>query len=239
VHMIPCRSDNYSFVLEGPDNKALMVDSTIKGPVMNFIDSKSLNLEYILLTHHHYDHVDALDQFQKKYDCEIYCSLVDSEREDVLGKTSVTKEGDRLNFSGEEIQVFETAGHTKSHLSYFFPKQNILFCGDTVFSLGCGRVFETYPDVYKDFYHSLKKISQICNSDTQIFCAHEYTEANCQFLIKQGLADQKLLDKIQNRLKTESKTVPTSLDFELKHNSFLKALNFEDFKKLRLAKDRF
>lgn len=239
VHLIPCREDNYSFVLETENKAAHMIDSSLEEPVLNFLEKNELKLQNIALTHHHYDHVDQIQNFQKKYACKIYCSEFDSKRPDVKGKTTLVSQGSEINFGSIKLKVIETPGHTRSHLSYYIEDQNLLFCGDTVFSLGCGRVFEKYETVFDDFYQSMQKIKEICDEKTMIYCAHEYTLANFHFLKNQGLADDSLLKTITNRFASDQKTVPTNFFFEKKHNPFLMAKSKLDFQRLRQAKDRF
>ena len=239
VHMIPCRTDNYSFVLEGKNKKAIMIDSSLKEPVWTFLKNRNIDLQGIFLTHHHYDHVDKVKDFQQEYGCKIFCSELDSKRPDIKGETTVISEGTPLKILDLEIDVVETPGHTKSHLTYYIKNHNLLFCGDTLFSLGCGRVFETYETVYQDFYSSMQKIKNVCNNETKIYCAHEYTAANLNFLNSQNLADKTLATKIVDKIKTDFKTIPSDFLFELKNNPFLNAKSKKDFEIIRKKKDNF
>ena len=239
VHMLPCRSDNYSFVLELENKNAVIIDSSLKEPVLNFLKTQNLNLKAILLTHHHYDHVDGVEEIQKVYDCTIYCSEVDSKRGDFQGKHTIIKETQSLKIENLDFEVLETPGHTKSHLNYYLKEQNLLFCGDTVFSLGCGRVLESFENSYEHFYDSLQKIKKTCNKNTQIYCAHEYTKANLEFLKSQNLVSKELLSDLESHIGDSPKSVPTNFGFELKHNAFLNADSADAFRSLRQAKDRF
>jgi hydroxyacylglutathione hydrolase len=239
VHMIPCRKDNYSFVLELPGKTAVMIDSTLKEPVMSFLKAQSLELKAIFLTHHHYDHVDKVEDFQNEFGCQIYCSEYDSKRPDISGDTSILSEGSVASVSGLDFLTIETPGHTKSHLSFYLKEQNILFCGDTLFSLGCGRVLEPYAEAYEDFYASMQKIKNHCNEATMIYCAHEYTKANFNFLSSRGLVDEELKSSVDQNLRENLKTVPTKFSFEIKHNAFLNSKSKKSFKDLRQLKDKF
>jgi len=239
VHMIPCRKDNFAYIIESHKGDAIMIDSTLAKVAMNFIDSKKLNLTAIFATHHHYDHVDELEGFQKKYDCQIFCSQLDSLRKEVKGRKNILKEGDTVTVSGVTFRAVETPGHTKSHLSYYIEASDILFCGDFLFSLGCGRIFEMYDGVYDDFFKSFQKIKLLCNGQTKVYCAHEYTLSNLGFLKSLGQNNPSLEEGLKTRIFLEGKTVPTDFSFESQHNIFLNSRNVEEFKKLRKAKDVF
>jgi len=237
IHMIPCRKDNFAYIIESHIGDAIMIDSTLAKVAMDFIDSKNLNLKAIFATHHHYDHVDEIESFQKKYSCKIFCSHTDSLRKEVRGKKNILQEGDTITEGGVTIKVIETPGHTKSHLSYYIEASDILFCGDFLFSLGCGRIFEMYDGVYDDFFRSFQKIKALCNDQTKIYCAHEYTLSNLEFLKSQGLDGLNLEKKLKTRISKEGKSIPTDFAFESKNNIFLNSRDAQEFKRLRKAKD--
>ena len=134
-----------------------------------------------------------------------------------------------------------TPGHTTSHVSYYLKESNALFCGDLIFSLGCGKVFEPYEEVYEDFFRSLKKVKNLTNDKTLIFCAHEYTKKNLEFHESLGLDLHKTLEQLKNKLKAFNyeRTIPTSISYENDHNAFFKAKSSNQFKHIRDLKDSF
>lgn len=239
VHLIPCRRDNYSYILEGANKETVIIDPSLKTSVVEFLRKQDLKPQALFLTHHHYDHVDGLAEIQKEFKIPIYCSEFDSRRKAFDGKHTFFKDGDKLHFLNQSFSVLKTAGHTKSHHSFFNKENNLLFCGDTLFSLGCGRVFEKYDGVFDDFFESMQKIKSLCDNKTKIYCAHEYTLQNLEFLFHEHLISLEGYKVLQKNLMRKPRTLPTSLEFELKHNPFLKAQNPEDFKVLRTRKDQF
>jgi len=148
--------------------------------------------------------------------------------------------GQSIEIFDEKIKVFFSPGHTKSLMNYYLEKSEVLFCGDHIFSLGCGRVFEAYETVYEDFFKSLQKLKSL-PGDALIYCAHEYTQKNLEFHVNQGLLNENTLDQLKIRtvkLKN-TRTIPSTVAFELEHNLFLRAKTALEFEKLRRLKDSF
>ena len=237
VEIISCLQDNYSYlIIDKSNNTACVVDPSEAKPIINFIEKEQINLKYILNTHHHFDHVGGNKDLKKKYNSLVIGYKDDSFRIpeiDILLKDNQIWKAD--NF---EAKIMHIPGHTTGHICFHFFKEKYLFTGDTLFSLGCGRLFEgTYGDMFK----SLDKIKKL-PEDTKIYCGHEYTLQNSEFCIKYDPENINLKNKIKevkNNLKNSLPTIPSTLKDEIECNIFLRAKNVESFSKLRDLKDNF
>ena len=214
---IPALTDNYIWLLTNEGNDCAVVDPGEAGPVLKVLEQKGLNLSYILLTHHHYDHVDGVPELLERYEAKVFGPADDR----ISFVHQVCGEGFEVQLPAlnARFQVLEVPAHTRSHIAYF--GENALFCGDTLFSLGCGRLFEgTASDMQK----ALDKLAAL-PADTQVYCAHEYTQANCKFalavepdnMVLQALAHE--IDKLRAANKI---TLPSRLGDELATNPFLR-----------------
>ena len=237
VEVISCLQDNYSYlIIDKINNSACIVDPSESKPIIDFIEKKNINLKYILNTHHHFDHVGGNKDLKKKYNSVVIGYKDDSYRIpeiDILLKDNQIWKAD--NF---EAKIMHIPGHTTGHICFHFFKEKYLFTGDTLFSLGCGRLFEgTYGDMFK----SLDKIKKL-PEDTKIYCGHEYTLQNSEFCIKYDPENINLKNKIKevkNNLKNSLPTIPSTLKDEIECNIFLRTKNVESFSKLRDLKDNF
>ena len=237
IHIIPCLQDNYSYIIHDQSNNyACVIDPSEAEPIINFVKKNNLKLKYILNTHHHYDHVGGNERLKKEFGSKIIgfkgdkhrIPLIDIELEDQEIWTS-------NNF---ETKIFHIPGHTSGHICFHFYKNNFLFTGDTLFSLGCGRIFE---GTYNEMFNSLKVIKNL-PEDTLIYCGHEYTKKNAEFCLKYDPNNNELIEKIAQIKKSISKgnpTIPSTLREEITCNIFLKAKDVEMFSKLRDLKDNF
>jgi len=237
IHIIPCLQDNYSYIIHDQSNNyACVIDPSEAEPIINFVKKNNLKLKYILNTHHHYDHVGGNERLKKEFGSKIIgfkgdkhrIPLIDIELEDQEIWTS-------NNF---EAKIFHIPGHTSGHICFHFYKNNFLFTGDTLFSLGCGRIFE---GTYNEMFNSLKVIKNL-PEDTLIYCGHEYTKKNAEFCLKYDPNNNELIEKIAQIKKSISKgnpTIPSTLREEITCNIFLKAKDVEMFSKLRDLKDNF
>jgi hydroxyacylglutathione hydrolase len=237
IHIIPCLQDNYSYIIHDQSNNyACVIDPSEAEPIINFVKKNNLKLKYILNTHHHYDHVGGNERVKKEFGSKIIgfkgdkhrIPLIDIELEDQEIWTS-------NNF---EAKIFHIPGHTSGHICFHFYKNNFLFTGDTLFSLGCGRIFE---GTYNEMFNSLKVIKNL-PEDTLIYCGHEYTKKNAEFCLKYDPNNNELIEKIAQIKKSISKgnpTIPSTLREEITCNIFLKAKDVEMFSKLRDLKDNF
>ena len=218
-------------------NKSVVViDPAIAEPVIKHIEENNLHIEAILQTHHHSDHIGGTDEIIKRWpNVKVVASK--KERERIPFQNLSVQDGDILNIMGKDVKVIEVLGHTRSHLAYYLKDINpILFVGDTLFSGGCGRVFE---GTFEQMYTSLEKIKHL-PKDTLVYCAHEYTKENLLWALKLMPEDQDIKDKlveVEKKLSLNELTIPFLLDEEMRINLFLRAKNLEEFTFLRANKD--
>ncbi len=216
--------------------EACVIDPSESKPIIDFVEKYKIKLRFILNTHHHYDHVGGNKDLKNRYQCKVIGFEGDKERIpeiDILLKDKETwKEGEF------KAKIYHIPGHTSGHICFHFIKEKILFTGDTLFSLGCGRIFE---GTYEQMFNSLKIIKSF-STDTKIYCGHEYTLSNSNFCITYDKNNFELSNKIReikNKLANGMPTIPSSLDEELKCNIFLRAKDIQTFSKLRDLKDNF
>ena len=237
VEIIKCLKDNYSYVIiDEKYNHACVVDPSEAEPIINFLESKNIKLKFVLNTHHHYDHVGGNNDLKKKYKIKIVGFKNDKQR---IPNIDILLENNEIwkseNF---EAKIIHIPGHTSGHICFYFIKEKFAFTGDTLFSLGCGRIFE---GTYEQMYNSLNKLKKL-PPDTKIYCGHEYTLQNSIFCSKYDKNNKNLKKKIleiRDKLEKNLPTVPSTLKEELTYNIFLRAKNLEDFSKLRDLKDNF
>jgi len=237
VEIIPCLQDNYSYLIIDESNKtACIVDPSEAKPIINFVEKENINLKYILNTHHHFDHTGGNKDLKKKYNSIVIGFKDDANRipvVDILLKDNQIWKGD--NF---EAKIMHIPGHTTGHISFHFFKEKLIFTGDTLFSLGCGKIFE---GTYQDMYRSLDKIKKLPH-DTKIYCGHEYTLQNSKFCIEHDPENLNLKNKIieiKKKLENNIPTIPSTIKDENECNIFLRAKDVESFSKLRDLKDNF
>ena len=237
IEIIKCLQDNFSYlIIDEKTQKACVVDPSEAAPIINFLNNKKLSLKYILNTHHHYDHVGGNSELKKKYNSCVVGFKGDKDR---IPEIDILLEDNQIwkkdNF---EAKIYHIPGHTLGHIAFHFFKEKKIFTGDTLFSLGCGRLFE---GTYEQMFKSLKKIKQL-PKDTDIYCGHEYTLQNSNFCIANDPENLKLKEKIlriKKNLQNNLPTIPSSLEDELECNIFLKAKDLKSFSKLRDLKDNF
>ena len=237
VEIIPCLQDNYSYLIIDESNKtASVVDPSEAKPIINFIEKENINLKYILNTHHHYDHIGGNKDLKKKYNSVVIGYKDDASR--IPGIDILLKNNQIWKADNFEAKIMHIPGHTTGHISFHFFKEKLIFTGDTLFSLGCGKIFEgTYQDMF-DSLNQIKKLPQ----DTKIYCGHEYTLQNSKFCIKHDPENLNLKNKIveiKKKLENNIPTIPSTLKDENECNIFLRAKDVESFSKLRDLKDIF
>jgi len=237
VEIVPCLQDNYSYlIIDKSNNNACAIDPSEAKPIINFVKNNNINLKYILNTHHHYDHVGGNFELKKKYNCKVVGFEADKDR--IPEIDILVKDNQLWKENNFEAKVIHVPGHTTGHIAYHFFKEKKIFTGDTLFSLGCGKIFE---GTYKEMFESLDKIKKL-PKDTEIFCGHEYTLQNSNFCILNDPKNLKLKNKIikiKEKVRKGLPTLPTILDEEIECNIFLKAKDVKSFSKLRHLKDNF
>ena len=237
IEIIPCLQDNYSYlIIDESNNSACVVDPSEAEPIINFLKNKNIKLKYILNTHHHYDHIGGNLELKKRYNSKIVGFKEDKDR---IPEIDVLVEDDQ-KWKGEnfEAKIYHIPGHTSGHIAFHFFLEKKIFTGDTLFSLGCGRIFE---GTYEQMFNSLKKIKEL-PKDTQIYCGHEYTLQNSKFCESNDPDNSNLKSKIKEikeKIKNGHPTIPSILSDEMECNIFLKAKDVESFSKLRDLKDNF
>ena len=237
IEIIPCLQDNYSYlIIDESNNSACIVDPSEAEPIINFLKNKNIKLKYILNTHHHYDHIGGNQELKKKYGSIVVGFKGDSKR---IPEIDILLEDNQIwkaeNF---EAKIMHIPGHTSGHICFNFFKEKLVFVGDTLFSLGCGRIFE---GSYEEMFESLNKI-KLLPEDTKIYCGHEYTLKNSEFCLAQDSNNNELLNKIKEikeKIKQGKTSMPSTIGEELNCNIFLKSNDLENFKKLRDLKDNF
>ena len=248
---IPCLTDNYAYIISENYSKIVgVIDPSESTPIINFLKKENLKLNYILNTHHHYDHIGGNNKLKKLYNAKVVGFEGDKDR--IPGIDITLKNNEKWTFGKSLVKIMHIPGHTSGHICFFFEKEKIAFTGDTLFSLGCGRIFE---GDHKQMLNSLNKIKAL-PKDTKIYCGHEYTYKNAQFCLKYDSDNINLKKKFEKIKKLRSKnlpTIPVDLEEELKTNIFLRCdqndlkaklsmKNQEDFKvfaEIRNLKDGF
>lgn len=237
---VPILSDNYAWLLKDPGTAAMaVVDPAQEAPVMAAIDAASQaggRLTLILLTHHHDDHIASAEAVRARTGARIIGAAADRHRLPRLDQA--VRQDDRFRLGASEAEVIETPGHTRGHISFFFAGTPALFCGDTLFSLGCGRLLEGDA---AEMYGSLERLAALPD-DTLICCGHEYTEANVRFALAALPENQTLAEQSRRISKQRAQglpTLPVRLGDERKTNPFLLASDLADFTRLRAWKDKF
>ena len=251
VEIIKCLQDNYSYIIVDEKNQtACVIDPSEAQPIINFVEEKKIYLKYILNTHHHYDHIGGNEELKKKYNSKIVGFKEDRNR--IPGINEFVENNQIWKADNFEAKIFHVPGHTSGHIAYHFYKEKKIFTGDTLFSLGCGRIFE---GTYEEMFNSLNKIKKL-PPDTKIYCGHEYTNSNLNFCLEFDPKNIHLKDKkidIEKKLNSNQPTIPSTIADEIKTNIFLRcndpeikhglglkdSSDVEVFSKLRDLKDSF
>ena len=237
IEIIKCLEDNFSYLLIDEITKfTVVIDPSEAEPIIKKIESLNLKLKFIMNTHHHYDHVGGNKELKKLYNAKVIG--FDQDKHRIPGIDILLKNNEIWKDGIFEAKIFHIPGHTLGHICFYFFKENILFCVDTLFSLGCGRVFE---GTHEEMYNSLQLIKNL-PLETKIYCGHEYTLKNSDFCLKYDPQNKALISKIEfvrNQLAKGKPTIPSTLKEELETNIFLRSKNVENFSKLRDLKDNF
>jgi len=237
IQIIPCLQDNYSYLITDEENNiACVVDPGEADPIIQYIENTKIKLKFILNTHHHYDHVGGNQKLKEKYGASIIGYKGDKER--IPGIDILVSDQETWIHKNFEVKIIHIPGHTLGHVCFYFHKDESVFTGDTLFSLGCGKIFE---GTYTQMFDSLMKLKEL-PKNTKVFCGHEYTLQNSKFCIVHDQNNKNLKIKINDikiKLKAGLPTIPSTIKDELECNIFLRSNNVETFSKLRNLKDNF
>jgi hydroxyacylglutathione hydrolase len=248
VERIPTLSDNYTYLIVCDETgEAAVIDAPEADPVRRRVDSLGARVVKILSTHHHHDHSGANPELAKRYDVPVFGHASDAGR--LPGLSDGLEEGDRVGVGRQTARVLFIPAHTRGHIAYVFDAARAVFCGDTLFAAGCGRLFEGTPEM---MYTALHEKLGALPDDTKVYCGHEYTESNLRFAAHVEPENAAVREK-QARVQAvrrraaadwhdataEEMTIPSSIGEERRTNPFLRAADAAELGRLRAMKDRF
>jgi hydroxyacylglutathione hydrolase len=225
IHILAILNDNYAFIIQSGDQVGVIDPGEAK-PFIEFLDTHNLQLDWIINTHHHADHINGNEELINRFGCKLAAPSECGQADMILS------ESDAFAFGDVEFQIIETPGHTMGHVCLYSERDKTLFSGDTVFAGGCGRLFE---GTAKDMFYSFQKLHDLPH-DTVIYFGHEYTKSNLEFAAH-IFSDN---NDVQTRLvDLPNVTIPTNMHLELKTNPFFLAETVEEFFEYRMAKNQF
>lgn len=250
-HILPVLQDNYVYLIHDPaSQQTAAVDPSVAGPVLETLHEKGWMLTHIFSTHHHGDHVGGNRALKSVTQCEIIGFAGDAHR--IPGIERKMEDEEEFAWGGDVVRILFIPGHTLGHIAYYFVRSGWVFCGDTLFSLGCGRLFE---GTASQMHHSLQKLAALPN-ETLLYCGHEYTEANARFALTvepTNLALRERANDVRGLRAYQHPTLPSAIGMEKATNPFLRthspeiraelgmenASDEEVFAELRKRKDGF
>lgn len=223
VVQIPVLSDNYVYLIRDPQSEeTAVVDPAVEDEVVAELEKRGWQLTHIFNTHHHWDHTGANLALKERYHAQVIGPAADRER--IPGIDIAVGENDKAYLGNVSATVYDVPGHTRGHIAYHFEKDNALFCGDTLFAMGCGRLFEGTPD---QMWQSLSKFLKMPD-ETRIFCAHEYTLSNGEFAVTVEPDNPDLatrMNEVRRLRAAGTPTVPSLLGVEKATNPFLRPMS--------------
>jgi hydroxyacylglutathione hydrolase len=222
LHQFLCLKDNFGVLIHDPARRATAaIDAPDAAPILAALEAREWQLTDILITHHHFDHVQGIAGLKAAFPRARVIGPAKEARK-IGGLDRAVGEGDGVKTGALEARVIEVPGHTSGHVAYWFAAEDILFAGDTLFAMGCGRSFEEPPAV---LYHSLMKLAAV-PGETQVYCGHEYTLANARFALTVDPANENLKERaaeVARQREAGEFTLPTTIAIELATNPFLRA----------------
>ena len=213
-----------------------IVDPADAGAIIAALEQAGGRLDMILLTHHHADHIAGTDEVRARFNCKVVGAAADAHRLPRLDQA--LREGDTVKLGEAEAQVIDTPGHTRGQINFFFPDGAVLLSGDTLFSLGCGRLIEGTP---AEMFASLRKLAAL-PGEALVCCGHEYTQSNARFAVTVEPDNAALRDRaeeVRRQRDAGQPTVPSTLASELAANPFMRAKDVDSFADMRARKDTF
>ena len=250
-HLFICRSDNYGLLLhDHKTGETASLDAPDAAAIEHHLETRGWRLTHILTTHHHADHVEGNLPLQQRFGCQVIGPKAEAQR--IPGIDREVSGGDSFTWAGHEVRVMDCPGHTSGHIAFHMPAQQAVFAGDTLFSLGCGRVFE---GSLREMFTSVSQFRAL-PPETRLYCGHEYTQSNARFALSVEPGNAALQQRAAevDRLRSENRmTCPTTIAMELATNPFLRtdsaeirrnlglqqASEAEVFAELRRRKDSF
>jgi hydroxyacylglutathione hydrolase len=236
VLAVPVLTDNYVWLIHDPESgETAAVDPSVGAPVLDAATAHGLRLTQVLNTHWHPDHTGGNEAIQAATGSPI---IAPAEAERVSTVDRIVAEGDRVSVCGAEAVVWDIPAHTAGHIAYYFEKERMIFVGDTMFAMGCGRLFEGTAE---QMYANMLRIAALPD-DVRIYCGHEYTLANARFALHAEPENQAVRDRLQRveALRNAGEiTLPTTVAEERATNPFVRASDAQDFARLRTEKDSF
>jgi len=236
VTPVPCLSDNYAWLLRAPDGRLAVCDPGEAAPVAAAVDAAGGRLDTILLTHHHGDHIGGVAELVKRYGAKVVGAAADAHRLPPLDAAVAPEQ--TIEVIGVPVRVLASDGHTRGHIAFHFPDCAIVLCGDTLFSLGCGRLLE---GTAAEMHESLQRLAAL-PPETLVCCGHEYSESNARFALTvepDNAALRARADEIARQRAEGKPTVPTTIGEENAANPFMRARDAATLARIRAAKDSF
>ncbi len=219
IRQFNCLEDNFGVLVHDPaSGETLCIDAPDASAILSALSTNGWKLTHLLVTHHHVDHVQGIAEVKAATGCQV----IGPDNAAIEGIDKVVRDGDALQLAGDRIEVIATPGHTLDMLNYHFTHAQIVFTADTLFAMGCGRIFEGTP---AQMWQSLQKLAAL-PPQTRIYCGHEYTLSNARFSVKIDPENQALARRLTEveALRAQGKpTLPTTLALELETNPFLRA----------------
>ena len=248
IERVPTLADNYTYLIVCEDTvEAAAIDAPEAAPVVARAESLGVRLTLVLSTHHHFDHSAANPELAKRYDAPVFGHASDANR--IPGLTDGLEEGDRIQVGRQEARVLFIPAHTRGHIAYVFDDAQAVFCGDTLFAAGCGRLFEGTPAM---MFTALKEKLSALPDATRVFCGHEYTESNLVFAAHVEPENEAVEAKLARVRKIRENaaadwhdatpaemTVPSTIGEERETNPFMRADDAEELGRIRALKDNF
>lgn len=220
IHLVPCLKDNYAYLVHDRQTNAVAaVDPSESRPIMDALAVRSLSLTHILNTHHHFDHTGGNLELKSLTGAKIIGPRADADR--IPGIDIMVAEGDLVAIGTAIARVFEIPAHTRGHIAFWFESDKAVFTGDTMFAMGCGRLFEGTP---AQMWESLSRLARL-PGDTRVYCGHEYTQSNGRFALTldpQNIDLQRRMQDVEERRQQGLPTIPSTIDLERKTNPFLR-----------------
>ena len=242
LHALPVLQDNVIWLWVRGRNAAV-VDPAVAAPVQDWLEKHQLQLQTVLQTHHHADHIGGTPELLERWP-EATVVAAGADRERIPFQTVSVGDGDRITVLDQPVDVLDVAAHTRAHIAFYVPvdpaeeQRPMLFCGDTLFAGGCGRLFEGSP---AQMHRAMQRLAMLPET-TQVCCAHEYTEANLAWSVEQRPEDQAITERYRTVQAMRSRgelTLPSSIGIERRTNLFMRAETAEDLAVLRSHKDHW